>query len=149
VWDAHPFLGALLLELGGGAFIVFLLEFLLPVVLTYADGATRVLRTTELVWSSRAVLSLMDYEDSTEVHDLLEGCQRAAYPARASARNGVYETSDRIEGCRVLNQQITPHSLLFYYVPQGKRVRRKRVVIAAVTKLSDLPTALQGPDHGE
>lgn len=149
VWDAHQFLGSLLLELGGGAFIVFLLEFLLPVVLTYADGATRVLRVTELVWSSGAVLSLMDYDDLSEVHELLEGCQHATYPARASARNGAYETGDRIDGCRVFNQQIAPHSLLFYYVPQGGRLRRKRVVIAAVTKISGLPTALRGPDHGE
>lgn len=145
LWDTHPFFGSLLLELGGGAFIVFLLEFVLPIALTYADDATRVLRVTELVWSPAAVLSLMSYEDTAEVHELLEGCQQATYPARASVRAGAYDTGTRIEGYRVFNQQISSHSLLFYYVPQRSRLR-KRVVIAAVTKLSDFPTRPLEPE---
>jgi hypothetical protein len=146
--EEHPFVGSLLLELGGGAFIVFLLEFLLPTVLTYADGATRVLRVTELVWSPAAVLAVMDYDETSEVDELFEGCERATYPGRASARSGVHDTGIRIDGFRVFSQQIAAHSLLFYYVPRRGRLRKKRVVIVAVTRLSGLPATLQSPEQG-
>jgi hypothetical protein len=147
VWDAHQFLSALFLELGGGAFIVFLLEFVLPTVLTYADDATRGLRVTELAWSPVAVLAVMDYDDMSEVHELFEGCERANYPSRASTRSGVYDTGTRIDGFRVFSQQVAPHSLLFYYVPRRARLRKKRVIIAAVTRLSSLPDALHTPEQ--
>jgi hypothetical protein len=147
LWDAHQFLSSLLLELGGGAFIVFLLEFVLPTVLTYTDDATWGLRVTELVWLPVAVLALTEYDDMSEVHELFEGCERANYPSRASTRSGVYDTGSRMNGFRVFSQQVAPHSLLFYYVPQRARLRKKRVIIAAVTRLSGLPAALHTPEH--
>ncbi|MGH3899544.1 MAG: hypothetical protein ACRDTA_15140 [Pseudonocardiaceae bacterium] len=148
LWEAHPFFGSLLLELGGGAFIVFLLEVVLPTVLTYTDGATRVLRVTELVWSPAAVLAVTDYDDKSEVDELFEGCERATYPGHVSARSGVHATGTRIDGFRVFSQQVAPHSLLFYYVPRHGRLRKKRVVIAAVTRLSGLPAGLRSPEQG-
>lgn len=87
LWEPVPFAGSLFLELGGGAFIVFLLEFLLPSFLGYADSVLQSLRVTHLVWSDAAVEELVtDFLDDTEFQLLLEAVAMGPFPTRRSRR---------------------------------------------------------------
>lgn len=89
LWGDEGFLASMLLELGGGAFIVFLLEFLLPRALRYADdGAWGVaLRRVGIVWSDEAMESLIGFDDD-EVRELLRTCRRAGFPDKSKVSVG-------------------------------------------------------------
>lgn len=134
-WDPHPFLGSLFLELGGGAFIVFLLEFLLPSFLGYADSVLQVLRTTELVWTDNAVEVLVtDYVDDAEFQRLLDAVARGRYPARGTGRGSVAETGDRAGGRRVLAKDVPVGPTTLKYYVSDRSMRRKTVVIVGLER---------------
>jgi hypothetical protein len=136
LWDGGSFAGSLFLELGGGAFIVFLLDFLLPTALTYADGATRGVRVTKLVWDPDAARSLAKYQDHGRAEELLASIELGGFPARPSSASGIYETSDRVDGSVVLSRQITKDSILTYYVPHRSWRGQKTVVIMSIMPLA-------------
>jgi len=132
LWDTHPFLGSLTLELGGGAFIVFLLAFLLPSILGYAERVRRV----TLMWSSAAVEDLFgDYPDE-ELRVLLESVELGSFPPRPSLRNGVTDTGTRERGHRVLARtwSVGPTAMQ-YYVRTDRRLQRT-VVITNLRRLA-------------
>lgn len=135
LWDISSFLGSLFLELGGGAVIVFLLEFILPSALGYADNVSKVLRVTDLVWSGTAVESLVtEYDDEREVHQLFDTIGNSRYPARSSRWRGIVDTGDRQEGHRVLSRTIWPGPTSLSYYVKSKNLRRKTVVIVSIAK---------------
>jgi len=130
-WDrGQSFLGSLFLELGGGAFIVFLLEVLLPSALGYADTALAALQVTTLLeWSDDAVEALLsDPLDDAGQARLLAAIERGPYPARRSLLGGVSDTGERRHGHRVL-QKVLPagRTTMRYYV--SERARRRRTVV--------------------
>jgi hypothetical protein len=138
-WDNGSFAGSLLLELGGGAFIVFLLDFLLPRALTYADGATRGLRVTKLVWDPDAASSLARYYAHGKAEAVLASIELGGFPARPSSASGIYATGRRVDGAGVLSRQITKDSILTYYVPRRTWSDPKTVVIMSIHPLSTKP----------
>ncbi len=137
LWEVNSFLGSLFLELGGGAAIVFLLEFILPSALGYADNVSKVLRVTDLVWSGRAVESLVtEYGDEWEVHQLFDSIGNGRYPTRSSRWRGVVDTGAQQEGCRVLRRTMSPGPTSLCYYVKSKNLRRKTVVIVSISKVS-------------
>ena len=130
-WDGQSFVGSLFLELGGGAFIVFLLEVLLPSALGYADSALGALQvTTVLEWSTDAVVALFSNPpDEAERARLLGAIERGPYPARPSRLHGVTATGEYDDGHRVLEKPlVTGRTTMRYYVSE-RRWRRRTVVI--------------------
>ena len=85
-WDGQSFIGSFFLELGGGAFIVFLLEGCLPSALGYAGSALAALQVTTLLeWSDGAVEALLsDSFDDVEQARLLDVVAHGPFPARRS-----------------------------------------------------------------
>jgi hypothetical protein len=154
LWNNGSFLGALLLELGGGAFIVFLLEFLLPRALRYADDATWhvALAKIDITWSDQVIESLLtDYSDA-EVEELLRSCQRrAAFPAKSKSSAGIFDTGRKVGDHPVLSQQVGADVLLCYYTEKAGRLARKTVFIIDIVRVLGLPgdESDRGGDRGE
>jgi hypothetical protein len=142
LWNNGSFAGSLLLELGGGAFIVFLLEFLLPRALRYADDAPWyvALAKIDINWSDQVIDSLLtDYSDA-EVEEILRRCRRrAAFPIRSKSSAGTFDTGRKVGGRPVLSQQFGADVLLCYCVEKASRPRRKTVFIMDVVRVSGLP----------
>ncbi|MGH8603109.1 MAG: hypothetical protein ACREXR_10165 [Gammaproteobacteria bacterium] len=137
LWNVNSFLGSLFLELGGGAVIVFLLEFILPSVLGYADNVSKVLRAADLVWSDGAVESLVtEYGDEWEVQQLFDSIGNGRYPARSNRWRGVTATGTQQEGCPVLRRTVSPGPTSLCYYVKSKNLRRKTVVIVSISKIS-------------
>lgn len=135
LWNDYPFAGSLFLELGGGAFIVFLLEFILPSFLGYADSVLQVLRVTYLVWRDAAVEVLMtDYVDEAEYRRLLEAIEKGPYPARKSRWSGVTDTGEREEQCRVLAKTVPVGPTIMRYFVKDRSIRRRTVVIVGLRR---------------
>ena len=130
-WDrGQSFLGSFFLELGGGAFIVFLLEVHVPSALGYAGTALAALSVTTLLeWSDEAVEALVaDTRDDAEQARLLGEVERGPFPARRSLLRGVTDTGELRAGRRVLSRVLPPgHTAIHYYV--AERARRRRVVV--------------------
>ena len=99
-WDGQSFIGSFFLELGGGAFIVFLLEVLLPSALGYAGSALAALQVTTLLeWSDGAVEALLsDSFDDVEQARLLDVVAHGPFPARRSLLRRVSDTRERRHG---------------------------------------------------
>ena len=130
VWwgNGQSFVGSLFLELGGGAFIVFLLEVLVPSALGYADTARAALQVTTLLeWSDDAVEALLTLAEADQAR-LLADIERGPYPVRRSWPGGVSDTGERRDGHPVL-QKILPagRTAMRYYV--SDRARRRRTVV--------------------
>jgi len=143
-----------LLELGGGAFIVFLLEFLLPRALRYADDATWhvALAKIDITWSDRAVESLLTDFSDVEVEGVVRRCRRrAAFPSEAKASAGVFDTGTVVGGRSVLSQQVGADLLLCYCAEQSGPMRRKSVVILAILRATGVPGSDldEGASHSE
>jgi hypothetical protein len=137
LWNVNSFLGSLFLELGGGALIVFLLEFILPSALGYADNVSKVLRATDLVWSDNAVESLVtEYGDEWEVHQLFDSIGNGRYPSRSSRWRGIEDTGAQQEGRRVFRRTVPPGPTSLCYYVKSKNLRRKTVVIVSISKIS-------------
>jgi hypothetical protein len=135
-WDGQSFLGSFFLELGGGAFIVFLLEVLLPSALGYADSAlARLQVTTLLEWSDDAVEALLAVpRDETEQARLLAAVERGPFPVRRSALGRVVDTGERRHGHRVLERSLPgTRTTLSYYVSE-RAGRRRTVVIVGLRR---------------
>lgn len=134
--NGQSFLGSFFLELGGGAFIVFLLEVLVPSALGYADTARAALQvTTSLEWSDDAVDALLsDPRDEAEQARLLAAVARGPYPARSSRLRRVGDTGERRHGHPVLERALPGTSTTMrYYVSERDR-RRRTVVIVGVRR---------------
>ena len=134
VWwgNGQSFLGSFFLELGGGAFIVFLLEVLLPSALGYADTALAAFGVTTLLeWSDDAVEALVaDPWDEVEQAQVLAAVGRGPFPARRSLLGGVTDTGERRDGRPVLQRALpVGRPAVGYYV--GDRARRRRTVVIA------------------
>jgi hypothetical protein len=131
-WDGQSFLPSLFLELGGGAFIVFLIEVLLPSALGYADSALGALRVTTLLeWSDDAVDALLsDPLEEAELARLLAAVARGPYPAHRFWRSGVSDSGDRRNGHRVLDKALpTGRTTVRYYVRRRGRGHRTVVIV--------------------
>jgi hypothetical protein len=130
-WDGQSFVGSLFLELGGGAFIVFLLEVLLPSALGYAGTAFATLQTVTLLeWSPEAVEALLSEPlDEGERGALLAAVARGPYPARPFRPRGVSDTGETRHGQRVLAKALPAGRELRYYVSQSDRRRRTVVIV--------------------
>jgi hypothetical protein len=131
-WNGQSFAGALFLELGGGAFIVFLLEVLLPSALGYADTALAALQTTTLLeWSDDAVDALLaDPSEEAERALLLAAITRGPYPKRRSRLHGVIDTGERRHGRPVLEKVLPAgRTTMRYYVSERGRRRRTVVIV--------------------
>jgi hypothetical protein len=139
LWDNGSFVGSLLIELGGGAFIVFLLEFLLPRALRYADDAPWhvALVTIDINWPEQVIESLLtDYSDA-EAEEILRSCRRrAAFPTRGKISAGVFDTGRRVGGRPVLSQQVGADVLLRYRVEKAGRPGRKTVFVMDLVRVS-------------
>ncbi|HEY6424086.1 MAG TPA: hypothetical protein VIY28_12730 [Pseudonocardiaceae bacterium] len=152
LWGPNgTFVGALLLELGGGAFIVFLLEFLLPRALRYADDATWhvPLARIDIAWSDQATEALVtDYSDA-EVETLLRRCRRrAAFPTKGKVSSGVFDTGGRVGEHCILSQQVGADFLLYYYAERRGRPGRKTVFIADIRRVQAPPGEESGGEPG-
>jgi hypothetical protein len=124
LWDEHPFAGSVFLELGGGAFIVFLLEFLLPSILGYA------LRPTRLVWRDAAVDALVtDYPDDVEYQGLVKAVEKGPYPATRSWWHGVSDTGAREEQHPVLAKTVAVGPTTMRYYVKDRSIRGRTVVV--------------------
>jgi hypothetical protein len=134
LWDAHPFLGQLFMELGGGAFIVFLLEVVLPSALGYADSMRRVLRVTTLVWSQSAVTSLVTHYDDDEGTWLADEVRKARFPAHATLLGRVRSTGEDEQGHPVLARTLPVGPTTVRYYVRDRGSRRRTVVIAALQR---------------
>lgn len=130
-WDGQSFVGSLFLELGGGAFIVFLLEVLLPSALGYADTALAALQvTTALEWSTDAVDALFAIPlDEAEQARLLAAIERGPYPTRPSRLHDVSDTGDRRDGHPVLRKALAAEQAAMHYYVSERRWRGRTVVI--------------------
>lgn len=142
VWwgDGQSFLGELFMELGGGAFIVFLLEVLVPSALGYAGSVFAALQiTTELVWTDPAVDGLLaDPLDERDQARLLDAVAKGPYPGRPSLFGRVADTRERVQGRRVLARELdlgagTAGTTLRYYV-RDRGLRHRTVVIVGLTR---------------
>jgi hypothetical protein len=141
LWDEHPFAGSLFLELGGGAFIVFLLEFILPSFLGYADSMLRVLRVTRLVWRDSAVEALVtDYVDDVEYQRLVEAVERGPYPARKSWWRRITDTGALEEDQHPVLAKTVPvgPTTMRYYV-KDRTVRSRTVVVVGLERQPPSP----------
>jgi hypothetical protein len=135
-WDGQSFLPSLFLELGGGAFIVFLIEVLLPSALGYADSALAALQVTTLLeWSDDAVNALLsDPLEESEQAQLLAAVAHGPYPGRRSRLGGVSDTGERRNGHRVLDKALpTGRTIVRYYVSR-RGFRRRTVVIVGLRR---------------
>lgn len=130
-WDGQSYLGSLFLELGGGAFIVFLLEVLLPSALGYAGTAFATLQTVTLLeWSADAAEALLTEPlDESERLALLAAIARGPYPARPFRLRGVSDTGETRHGQRVLEKVLPTDRALRYYVSESSRRRRTVVIV--------------------
>lgn len=134
-WNGGSFAGSLFLELGGGAFIVFLLEFLLPSFLGYADTVMRVLRVTQLVWRDAAVeVLIIDYGDDADYQQLIAAVERGPYPTRESWWSRVTDTGDREEQCRVLARTVPVGPTTIRYYVKDRTVRSRTVVVVGLDR---------------
>jgi hypothetical protein len=142
-WDGQPFLGALFMELGGGAFIVFLLEVLVPSALGYAGTVFAALAvTTELVWSDAAVEGLLAAPlDETEQARLFAAIEKGPYPARPTLLGTISDTGERVRGRRVLARELalsaTAGPMTMRYYVRDRGLRRRTVVIAGLGRHPD------------
>jgi hypothetical protein len=135
-WDGQSFIGSFFLELGGGAFIVFLLEVLLPSALGYAGSALAALQVTTLLeWSDDAVEALLsDSFDDVEQARLIDVVAHGPFPARRSLLRRVSDTHERRHGHRVLEKVLPAgRTTLRYYVSE-RRGRRRTVVIVGLRR---------------
>ena len=135
-WDGQSFIGSFFLELGGGAFIVFLLEVLLPSALGYAGSALAALQVTTLLeWSDDAVETLLsDSFDDVEQARLLDVVAHGPFPARRSLLRRVSDTRERRHGHRVLEKVLPAgRTTLRYYVSE-RSGRRRTVVIVGLRR---------------
>jgi hypothetical protein len=131
-WDGQSFVGSFFLELGGGAFIVFLLEVLLPSALGYAGSALAALQVTTLLeWSDDAVEALLSGSfDETEQARLLEGVAQGPFPARRSLLRRVSDTGEHRHGHRVLEKALPAgRATVRYYLSERSRRRRTVVIV--------------------
>lgn len=101
LWDAHPFWAQLLLELGGGAFIAFLLEFVLP-KLRAATGRVRPALKTELAWSHEATETILFDAPVRDRQAIIETLTQRGLPAHVSPRRGVRPALEDARGNLVL-----------------------------------------------
>jgi hypothetical protein len=133
-WNRTPFLGSLFLELGGGAFIVFLLEFVLPAALGATESVLKF--RTRIVWASSALGDLLTKVDELQLDETLAAVRndRRPFPSRASRKRRI----TKIKGSDLKAWIIPDPEIVLVYRLKRRSWRRREAIIVSVMRTEEI-----------
>ncbi len=133
-WDRHQFFGSLFLELGGGAFIVFLLEFVLPAALGATDSALKF--RTRIVWASSALGDLLTKADEAQLDGALAAVRADSrpFPSRRSRKRGI----TKIKGSDLRAWIIPDPEIVLVYRLKRRSWRQREAIIVSVMRTEEI-----------